>query len=141
MSEEKDDVLSVNLTIKSIEPIYDNTKTGGGYFLVEYIFDGDPNITAYKLSFVAFVEWLLNKDDALFEYVKGRFKDTDKTLSDVVVDLYEIGFDVISEVENYFDFMKNSIDPKMLMRLMQFFQFLKNFGQDGSENDDLDSNL
>lgn len=141
MSEEKDDTISINLTIKSIEPVYDNTKTGGGYFYIEYVFDNDPKIVGYKLSFVDFVEWLLNKNDALFEYVKGRFKDTEKTLSDVVVDLYEIGFDVDGEVEKYFDFLKNSIDPKIMMKLMKFFQFLKNFGQEGSDNDDLDPNL
>jgi hypothetical protein len=134
---EKDDIASVNLTIRSVEPIYDNSQEGTGYFLVEYAFDNDTKTTAYKLSFVAFVEWLLNIDEALFQYVKGRFKDTGKTISDVVLDLYEIGFDVDTEVENYFDFMKNSIDPKMLMRLMQFFDFLKNFGQDDAENSDL----
>lgn len=137
---ENNDTISVNLTIKSVEPHYDNTQTGSGYFYVEYVFDNDPRIVGYKLRFVDFVEWLLNKDEALFEYVKGRFKDTDKTLSDVIVDLYEIGFDVDGEVENYFDFLKDSIDPKIMMKLMNFFRFLKNFGQEGEEDDDLDTN-
>lgn len=138
---ENDETISINITIQSIEPVYDNTKTGGGYFNVEYVFDNDPKAIVYRLSFVAFVEWLLNKDEALFEYIKGRFKETDKTLSDVIIDLYEIGFDVDGQVESYFDFIKNSIDPKTMLKLMKFFQFLKNFGLEDDQTDDPDPNI
>ena len=123
-----------DIKIKSVEVFYDFESVGGGYFLIQFGADSD-HINDYKLSFAAFLEWLFQNNPKMFEYAKAHFKDTDKTLSHIVEDLYSIGVDIDDFVEQYFTFVKDSIDPKTMLKLLQFMQFLRKFG----ENEDFDS--
>ena len=123
------------INIKSIEVNYDFAKVGGGHFQIEFGHESAFNNNSYKLSFGAFLEWLFQNNKEMFEYAKNHFKHTDKTLSHIVEDLYSIGVDLDDHVHQYFSFMRDSIDPATLLKLMQFMQFLRKFGNESDSED------
>ena len=116
-----------DINIKSIEVNYDFDKVSGGYFQIEFGHSNHSDNNDYKLSFGVFLEWLFQNNKEMFEYAKKHFKDTDKTLSHIVEDLYSIGVDINEYVHEYFSCVKDSIDPKVLLKLMQFMEFLRKF--------------
>ena len=124
-----------DINIKSIEVNYDYSKVAGGYFQIEFGSTGSSENNDYKLSFGVFLEWLFQNNKQMFEYAKNHFKDTDKTLSHIVEDLYSIGVDVDDYVHQYFSFVKDSIDPAIMLKLMQFMQFLRKFGNEDDFED------
>ena len=124
-----------DMKVKSVETFYDFKSVGGGYFLIEFGGSTSTDTNSYKLSFAAFLEWLFENNPKMFEYAKKHFKDTDKTLSDIVEDLYTLGVDLEDYIQQYFSFVKDSIDPATMLKLLQFMQFLRKFG----ENEDFDS--
>lgn len=127
-----------DINIKSIEVNYDYSKVAGGYFQIQFGSTGSSENNDYKLSFGVFLEWLFQNNKQMFEYAKNHFKDTDKTLSHIVEDLYSIGVDLDDYVHQYFSFVKDSIDPAIMLKLMQFMQFLRKFGENGDDENQFD---
>lgn len=124
-----------DINIKSIEVNYDYSKVAGGYFQIQFGGTSSSENNDYKLSFGVFLEWLFQNNKEMFQYAKKQFMHTDKTLSDIVEDLYSIGVDIDDYVHQYFSFIKDTIDPAVMLKLMQFMQFLRKFGEpDGNEN-------
>jgi len=124
-----------DINIKSIEVNYDYSKVASGYFQIQFGGTGSSENNDYKLSFGVFLEWLFQNNKEMFQYAKKQFMHTDKTLSDIVEDLYSIGVDIDDYVHQYFSFIKDTIDPAVMLKLMQFMQFLRKFGEpDGNEN-------
>jgi hypothetical protein len=118
---------NLEFTISSITPVYDFTKVSGGHFLLKFGLD-DTN--PFKLSFVPFLEQKIREDEKLFAYLKDTVKD--KTVSDAIYDLYDIGFPVDEWVMKYVDDAKNSITPDMFNALIQFYNFIKDFNDSPS---------
>ena len=112
--------------IKSITPVYDYSKVSGGYFLLTFGSDSTP----FKLSFVPFLEQRVREDENLFAYLKKTVKD--KTVSDAIFDLYDLGFPVDEWVIDHIEKAKESVTPDMFNALVQFYNFIKDFNNDPS---------
>ena len=125
MTEMFDD--SLDMTITSIEAVYDFNKTANGHFLVCFNHD---NESPFKLSFVPFLDYLIRKDEKLFVYLKEHVihEDDSITVSHAISDLYEIGFPVEDLVREYIDVAKKSVNPSLFNALVQFYLHLKDFG-------------
>jgi hypothetical protein len=127
-----------DINIKSIEVNYDYSKVSGGYFQIEFGSTGSSENSDYKLSFGVFLEWLFQNNKEMFEYAKNHFGHTDKTLSHIVEDLYSIGVDIDDYVHQYFSFIKDTMSPAIMLKLMQFMQFLRKFGESDGDEDQPD---
>ena len=112
---------TIKLNIVNIEPEYRFDDSLNGSFKITFYGTNTP----YWLSYQRFLHWLLRNDDKLLLYVNKNF--TDKTMSHVVQDLYEIGYPVENSVKEYMNWVESSIDTEMLSRLMLFFDYIKNF--------------
>jgi hypothetical protein len=121
------DDTSLDAEITKIEPIYDFKKVANGHFLVYFGFDDEAPL---KLSFAPFLDHLIKKDKKLFDYLKNSvIGDNDGlTVSHAICDLYEIGFPVDQWVKDYIEMAKNNINPALFNALLEFYTYLKNFG-------------
>lgn len=122
-----------NIKIGTIEPSYSTDSVGSGHFFVDLLCKDTLEASTYRLSFTIFLEWMLSNDKKLFEYTKKNYKDTNKTVSDIIKDFYELGIDVDHHVSLYFEDMLNKVDPEMMQKLLAFFTFIRKFGEDYQE--------
>lgn len=114
---------NVDYQVTRIDPVYDFDKVSGGYFLLYF---GMDDKKPFKLSFVPFLDAKIREDEKLFAYLKGTTKDL--TVSHAIHDLYDIGFPVDEWVLKYVDDAKNDIKPDMFNALIQFYNYIKDFG-------------
>ena len=82
-----------------------------------------------SLQFKNILAWMMRNDEKLLEYAANHY--TNKDLSQMVQDLYEIGVPVDTSVEQYFEEVQNSIAPQLL----KFMEFLKNFGDNPQDSE------
>lgn len=116
------DDLEFKLT--EVEPHYDYSKVGGGYFRLRF---GSDKEMPLHLSFVAFLDHRLKQDDNLFEYIRNHHKDN--TVSHAICDLYDMGCPVDQWVEEYIEMARVDVDPKMFNALLDFYKYIRNFGE------------
>lgn len=116
------DDLEFKLT--EVKPCYDYNKVGGGHFKLHF---GPDKEMQFTLGFVPFLDHKLKEDDKLFEYIKKHHSD--KTVSHAIYDLYDMGFPVDQWVEDYIEMAKIDVNPKMFNAMLDFYKYLKNFGE------------
>jgi hypothetical protein len=112
--------------IINIEPEYNFNKISGGFFRVYFEGLKEP----FKLSFVPFLERELKSNDELYSYVEKHFSE--KTVSDVIRDLYELGYPLEEKVENYIKKAAESVDLKLFNQLLRLFHYMRDFGGESS---------
>ena len=119
--------------ITDIKPKYDFNQTGNGKF--EIFVNGDMTFT---IHFGTFMDYQLNVDreqnnGELFVFLMNRYSD--KTVSHVIYDLYDIGFPVDTWLIKYIDDLaSHSTKYGAMLRMLSM---LKTFGED--DPDDYDS--
>ena len=115
--------------VTKIMPIYNFQDVAGGYFEVYFGYNHkDP----FKVSFVPFLELRVKRDERLLEYLKKTAKD--KTISDSIYDLYDIGFPVDAWVREYIEYARDNVSANMFNALILFFNTIrKSNDKDGTE--------
>ena len=117
----------LNFKIVNIEPTFNYEKVSGGYF--EITFDKVKD-SPFRLSFVPFLDYRLNQDKELYDFIKARFSE--KTVSHAIWDLYDMGFPVDEWVEDYIKVSAGNIDIVLYHQLLQLYQYVKGFGGEPS---------
>ncbi len=106
--------------VSTVVPDYKNKA-----FTVYFKDDNDP----LSLNFQNYMLWIMLKDVQLTDYiVKNHNKNS---FSDMIQDLYEIGYPVESKIMEFFDEVETKLDPALL----RFLHFLRN-GFEGTPQDD-----
>ena len=119
----------IEYDITKIEPIYDFQEVSGGYFEIYFGYNHkDP----FKVSFVPFLERRVKQDQKLYDYLKTTSQD--KTVSDAIFDLYDIGFPVDSWVKEYVEYAKENVSVNLFNALVLFFNTLQS-PSSGSKDD------
>ena len=107
--------------VTTVVPDYDK-KT----FTIHFKDDKNP----LSLNFSNYLFWLVMQDDSLAEYMINHHASS--SFSDMVGDLYDIGFPVDEKVTMFFADMESKIDPAIL----KFLDFMRN-GFSNPQDDDL----
>lgn len=118
------DLTSSEYDITSIEPVYDFENAGGGYFNVYFLNLSDE---PFKLSFVSFLDYVLEEDDNMFQYVCKQNFDT---ASHAIQDLYDLGYFMQESVKACMDDIKGSIDQELLKKMFDFLVIMNQFKND-----------
>lgn len=102
--------------VLTVVPEYNNKQ-----FRVYFKDDKDPLV----LHFANYVMWLAIRDNNLAKYLIKHHENS--SFSDMVSDLYEIGYPIDDKVNGFFEDMQTKIDPA----LMRFVDFLRgdSFGE------------
>lgn len=95
-------------------------------FTVYFKDDKDP----LSLNFGNYLLWLTMRDENLAEYVVNNHASS--SFSQMIGDLYEIGFPVDEQVSTFFVDMQEKLDPALL----KFLDFMRN-GLSNLQDDDL----
>tara|TARA_R110000803_G_scaffold210248_1_gene281570 strand:+ start:832 stop:1254 length:423 start_codon:yes stop_codon:yes gene_type:complete len=129
------DPLAFNIKdITEIEPEYDFKKVGEGKFQIHIDHD-----VAFTIRMGAFMDWQLKRDQKendgqLFMFMMNGYSD--KTVSHVVYDLYDIGFPVDDWIKDYIDHLTSH--SARYANMLQLLDTLKRFGKDNNDDEDLD---
>ena len=115
--------------VRSVLRIYDFRDVAGGYFEVYF---GYNTTDPFKLSFVPFLDKRVREDKRLYDYLKQT--SSDRTVSDAIFDLYDIGFPVDAWVEEYVEYAKENVSVSLFNALIHFFNHIKSFNS-GSKDD------
>ena len=107
--------------VSAVVPEYDKKS-----FTVYFRDDKHP----LQLNFANYIMWLAIRDDKLAKYLVKNHEDN--TFSDMIRDLYEIGYPIDDKVQGFFDDMQTKISPALL----RFVDFLRN-GMDDFDIEDL----
>jgi hypothetical protein len=112
-----------SIKILSVEPCAYHDSNAGGYFNLKITTNGV--IRPHTLKYTTFLQWLLNEDVKLRSYLASKFKGKQETetLSHVVEELYDIGFDVELSVKNYFEYVKSNVDRVLLAKVLTYLGF------------------
>ena len=113
--------------ITKVIPIYEYDDVSGGYFEVYF---GLSEAATFKLSFAMFLDHRIRQDKDLFDYLLKTVKD--KTCSDAIYNLYDIGFPVDEWVTDYFEMAKKSVSIELFNAMMQFYFYMKSYRSDSS---------
>ena len=121
------------LTVLDYEPVY-SEKSKEGHFLVSIQEYGNE----YNLSFIPILAFIIKNDEQLMQYVEKAFdlSDPKTKISDIIRDLVEIGIPMEKHIQQYFDYVVNSMsrELKALTMLMSFFMPDQNYGDYESED-------
>ena len=108
--------------VSTVIPEYDKK-----LFIVHFKDDKQP----LHLNFANYIMWLAIRDRNLAKYLVKNHEDN--TFSDMIRDLYEIGYPIDDQVQEFFEDMQTKIPPELL----RLVDFLRN-GMDGDfEDEDL----
>ena len=122
-------MVDLEYDITRIDPVYDFQDVAGGYFEIYF---GYNHKDAFKVSFVPFLERRVKLDQRLFDYLKTSAKD--KTISDAIYDLYDIGFPVDTWVKEYVEYAKENVSVNLFNALILFFNNIQS-PSSGSKDD------
>ena len=113
-------------TVAGIEPIFDYRTQSTGHFNISLTGpDGESiKVRPFELSFLLLIDHQIKVDSGLYRYLKKK-KAT--TASDIIYDLYDLGFPVDQWVVDYMDIANNNIDKELLNSMIKLFNTLKNF--------------
>lgn len=119
-----------SIKVLSVLPAHDYESVAGGKFDLKITTNG--TIRPHTLRYAVYLEWLFKQDPNLYEYIHSTFKDKDQTVSHVVEELYDIGFDVDESVKDYFEYVKSNVDQVMLAKVLNYMGF-HDFGEDSQD--------
>ena len=116
-----------NIKVVSISPVYDYKLIDGGIFDLKMSTNGV--IRPHTLKYTTFLEWLFKQDEPLYSYFQSTFEVKDQTVSHIVEELYDIGFDVDQSVKDYFEYVKSNVDKVILTKVLNYLGFHE-YGED-----------
>jgi len=117
--------------ITAIDPVYDFNKEKSsvkGHFNVQMGTRGD---SSFNLRFSAVLNHRVTYDSNLFAFLMDNYSE--KTLSDAVRDLYDIGFPIDEWVKDYLLYALDKDDRFAAM--LHIVSTLKKFNEDSSDED------
>lgn len=114
--------------ITEIIPVYD-FKGSKGHFNLKF---GVTKKKSFNIKFAAVMEYRVQQDESLYSFLKTKYSENDRSLSEAIQDLYDIGFPVDDWVKDYLHHVMDTNEKFITM--MKILGAITSFDEDDRED-------